>query len=44
MPVAAAKLQKMRVGYYLGPLLQIFRVNLPRNFDILCMKDGSMGF
>ena len=36
------KTAKMRVGYYLGPLLQIFRVNLPWNFDILCMKGDSM--
>ena len=38
------KTAKMRVGAHLGPMLEILMVNLPWNFDILCMKEVTTGF
>ena len=38
------KMAKMRVGAHLGPILEILMDNLPWNFDILCMKEVTIGF
>ena len=35
---------KMRVSAHLGPMLEILMVNLPCNFDNLCMKEVTTGF
>ena len=38
------KTAKIRVGANLGPTLEILMGNLPSNFDILCMKEVTIGF
>ena len=38
------KTAKIRVGAHLGPTLEILMGNLPRNFDISCMKEVTTGF